>query len=125
MPADKPELLFSPSGQIQVFSANGYEGDIEIFELLDYAFRCQSADDTGVSIVLPVGGGETKGVGYVEWLTGSTVDDIGELPEAMIIRLENGLTLSFTLLQLSRAIAEHAVTETKGYAGRIEMTEVS
>ena len=125
MAADKPELLFSPSGQIQVFSAYGYEGDIEVFELLDYAFRCQSADDTGVSIVLPVGGGETKGVGYVEWLTGSTVDDIGELPEAMIIRLENGLTLSFTLLQLSRAIAEHAVTETKGYAGRIEMTEVS
>jgi len=125
MAADKPELLFSPSGQIQVFSAYGYEGDIEVFELLDYAFRCQSADDTGVSIVLPVGGGETKGVGYVEWLTGSTVDDIGELPEALIIRLESGLEMSFTLLQLSRAIAEHAVIETKGYAGRIEMTEVS
>ena len=123
MPADKPELLFSPSGQIQVFSANGYEGDIEIFELLDYAFRCQSADDTGVPIVLPVGHGETKCVGYVEWVTGPTVDAIGELPEVLIIRLENGLEMTFTLLQLSRAIAEHAVM-TRGDAGRIEMNEV-
>lgn len=124
MPADKPELLFSGTGQIQVFSANGYEGDIEIFELLDYAFRCRSADDTGVSIVLPVGGGETKGVGYIDWLPGSTADDIGELPEVLIIHLENGLEMTFHLLQLSRAIAEHAVTERRD-AGRIEIAEVS
>ncbi len=107
---DIPELVFNYSGQLQVFSSAGYEGDIEIDELMEFAFRLKSADETGVSITIPDGGGQTRQTGYVNWsIEDEPRDDIRsdceDLPETLIIHLENGPVLKADLHEMAVTIS--------------------
>jgi hypothetical protein len=106
---DAPELLFSHFGDLRVFSSDGYEGDIEVDELLEFAFRLKSADETGIAITLPEGGGRTRQVGYVDWWIDSPRDEIrpsnGDLPEALYIHLENGSVLKADLHDVVRGLS--------------------
>lgn len=105
---DEAELLFGPGGVLQVYSKYGYEGDIEIFELLEFAFRLKISDETGFAITLPDGAGQTKQVGYADWWPNppGCIDHDNSIPETLYIHLENDQMLSVDLKDVARAFSE-------------------